>query len=282
MRQMRFVGCRACLRKSVMRSNLAIAQEVERLYPSGRLKLRAGCQTPACSAQGLSVSEHPEQYFSHGTTKAGQPRYRCKSCGSTFTAGVSVRTQRRPELDVPVLMHLVNKMPMRRICETLDINPATLYSKIGYLESATAHFCAEAEARLANGEHILRRAYASVDRQDHVLNWGSQLDRRNTKLGAVGAVENSTGYVLVMQLNIDPDCDPLDVEADAIARGDYEVPPVFRRYARLWLRRDYEVIAALKGGETHDSGNDDAEPDTLKAPRAGMQVRLETMYSALI
>jgi len=38
--------------------------------------------------------------------------------------------------------------------------------------------------------------------------------------------------------------DPDDIEGDAIASGDYEVKPAYRRYARLWLRRDY--IDAIK------------------------------------
>jgi len=33
--------------------------------------------------------------------------------------------------------------------------------------------------------------------------------------------------------------DPDLIERDAIASGDYEVKPAYRRYARLWLRRDY-------------------------------------------
>lgn len=278
MRQARVLACRACGRTTVLRSNLAISQERSRLDPRGRRLRVAACCTHGCSSEGQSISENPKLYFLHGKTKAGEPRYRCKACGSTFTAGAPFRTQRRPELDTMVLMHLVNKMPMRRICETLDINPATLYSKIEYLAEAVIRYSAEAEARLASGEHRLQRAYVSVDRQDHVLNWGSQLDRRNTMLGSVGAVENSSGYVLAMQLNFDPDHDPQDVEADAISRGDYDLPPVYRHYARLWLLKDYENTSSEILEGALDTANDLPSPATLKAPRSGMQVRLETVH----
>lgn len=277
-RQARILSCRYCKRASMMRSNLSITQEIDRLDTVGRRLKRASCPEPSCSSYESAVLTFPGQYFSHGKTKAGEPRFRCKSCGSTFTAGATTRVQRRPELDTPILKLLVNKMPMRRICETLGVNASTLYNKIRYLAAVCSEFMAEAESTISSGGLPLRRAYVSVDRQDYLLNWGSQLDRRNTQLGAVGAVENVSGYVFAMQLNFDPECDPQDVEADAIARGDYDVPPVHRHYARLWLRRDYEFSTADNNSETHDQANDFHQPSELKAPRSGMQVKMETLY----
>ncbi|WP_157077121.1 hypothetical protein [Curvibacter delicatus] len=274
-RSLRQLTCHFCQRSSALRSNLAIAQEVIRLDPHRLRAARTSCATPLCAAFGMSVDEHPERYQKYGRTAAGEPRYRCKGCGSTLTGGSPLRTQRRPEVNVDVLKLVVNKVPMRRICEVLDLNPATLYSKLGYLAAVASDFSAKHERRIAAGEVPLNRAYISVDRQDHVLNWGSQLDRRYTTLGAVGAAENESGYVLAMQLNFDPDCNPEDVEADAIARGDYLVPPVHRHYARLWLRRDYQDIDAPEENEA-------TLPADLKAPNGGMQVKLEVLYFALM
>jgi hypothetical protein len=48
--------------------------------------------------------------------------FRCKACGKTLTGGSPLRTQRRPELTFGVSKLIVNKVPMRRICETLDLN----------------------------------------------------------------------------------------------------------------------------------------------------------------
>lgn len=276
--QLRILSCRACKRNTVLRSNFAIIQEFDRLDPISRRQRMASCSTGDCSSFGHGVQKNPHLYFSHGKTKAGEPRYRCKACGATFTAGTTVRQQRRPEINDGVLKHLVNKVPMRRICEILNINPATLYSKIHYFAEAISHFSAMAEARLISGEVALQRAYVSVDRQDHFLNWGSQLDRRNTQLGAVGAVENASGYVLAMQMNFDPDCNPEEIEADAIERGDYDVPPTFRHYARLWLRRDYGLDTSKELGVIEDSAMDEGISGDLKPPRSGMQVKLETLY----
>ncbi len=258
MRQKRVLVCRACKQSTVLHSNRAIAQETARFDPVKYRLFSASCPQSGCTSEGQSMGEAPTLYASHGKTRFGEPRLRCRACGSTFTAGAPIRRQRRPELDTSVFIHLVNKVPMRRICEILELNPATLYSKIGYLSEICAHFSSRQESLLVNGVCGLRRAYVSVDRQDHTLNWASQLDRRFTVLGAIGAVENVTGYVLAMQLNVDPSCDPEDVEADAIVRGDYDLPPSYRHHARLWLRKDYEArIKSDKGGAAEEVAAED-------------------------
>lgn len=280
-RQGRVLTCHVCRQSTTMYSNVAVAEEVARFDPIRQRTFSASCNKPGCSSAGRSLRDFPGLYLTHGTTRIGEPRHRCKACGGTFSTGAPIRTQKRPELNREVLKLLVNKVPMRRICEVLDVNAATLYSKLGYLAEVTAQFSSRQEARLLTGEVSLARAYVSVDRQDHVLNWGSQLDRRNTALGAVGAVENKSGYVLAMQLNFDPECDPQDVEADAIAHGDYEVPPVHRRYARLWLRGDYEAAAGRATAAPDDIEEAERENIDGKPPHSGMQVHLGATYYGL-
>jgi hypothetical protein len=84
-----------------------------------------------------------------------------------------------------------------------------------------------------------------------------------------------------MQLNFDADCDPQDVEADAITRGDYEVPPVHRHYARLWLRRDYDTSPQLPADTVGDVDPVDHDLAVGKPPPSGMQVNLGAMYYGL-
>jgi hypothetical protein len=57
----------------------------------------------------------------------------------TSAAGSTLRSQRRPEITADVLKLVVNKMPMRSICEVLDINPAPLYGKLGCLAAWWKH-----------------------------------------------------------------------------------------------------------------------------------------------
>lgn len=62
--------------------------------------------------------------------------------------GVRHRTQRRPELDEFIFRLLVNKIPMRRICETAQIPASTRYSKIQYLADQALAFSAAMERPL--------------------------------------------------------------------------------------------------------------------------------------
>jgi len=276
-RQLPLLQCHLCRHSTVLYSNSAIAQEMARFDLTRTRATSAACPGGECISSGKPASVHPELYYSHGTTRSGEPRYRCKACGSTFSSGAPVRKQRRPELNREVLSLVVNKVPMRRICEVLDLNPATLYGKLAYLAEASSQFSSAQEDRLASGEVRLARAYVSVDRQDHLINWGSQLDRRYTTLGAIGAVENASGYVLAMQLNFDPACNPEDIEADALACGDYRWARAYRRHARLWLRQDYEQGAAQDDVEVGAAQSAQVPDVESKPPPAGMQVHLGAM-----
>jgi transposase-like protein len=278
--QKRSLVCHICKKSTVLRSNKAIDDELPRFSLAAHRASSSGCPNEDCESFGISPVREASRYYQHGVTRAGVPRHRCKLCGSTFSSGAPIRTQRRPGLDAEVLKLLVNKVPMRRICEVLDINPGTLYSKIAVLGQRASELCASHEQHLSSqrGER-LRRAYVSIDRQDYVLNWGTQLDRRNIKLGAIGAVENVTGYVLAMQLNFDSSVDAQDVEADAIMRGDYDMPPAYRHHARIWLRREYlkrEDLAEVPPENLRDLGVD------FKAPHSGVQVHLEYTQYALL
>jgi hypothetical protein len=179
------------------------------------------------------------------------------------------------------------------------ITMSTLYRKIDFIDHQCIAFAAERERNLPTMP--LTRLYIGVDRQDYMINWSDADDRRNIIFRAVGSADNTTGYVLGLHLNFDPLMDPDLIEMDAIASGDYEVKPAYRRYARLWLRRDYlEAIKKARAqrfgthteslrdsiaGTYRDAENrDDVEvfeslDDDLALPKDGMQVRGEyTMY----
>ncbi|MDD2943685.1 MAG: hypothetical protein PHC51_12055 [bacterium] len=278
-RQARYLTCHSCLKHTSLQSNLAVFQELSRFTPHKARIDSASCINQDCSSFGIGIKTNPEMYYQHGKTLSDEPRFRCRACGSTFSAGLPIRKQRRPELNREILNLLVNKVPMRRICEILTINPATLYNKIEYLDHVMSRFSEEQEMKLMQSEVKMQRAYVSVDRQDHTLNWGTQLDRRNIRLGAIGAVENMSGYVLAMQLNFDSGVDPNDVEADAIERTDYELPPVFRHYARVWLRRDY-LLPTSNNNDDGEDGEVAADSD-IKAPHSGMQVHMQYTQAAI-
>lgn len=132
----------------------------------------------------------------------------------------------------------MNKMPMRRICETAAIRPATLYSKIDFIYRRCIAFAATHEQSWRDNPKA-NRVYLSLDRQEYIFNWGTQLDRNNTLLIAVTSVDNNTGYSLSLSLDFDPSLNSDEIEAEAVKLGDYDLPYSYRHFARLWLQRDY-------------------------------------------
>lgn len=181
---------------------------------------------------------------------------------------------------------LINKMPMRRICETAGIGTQTLYTKLEFIAERARAFVREHESLLLAGKE-LPPLLLSSDRQDYLLNWGTSADRRNIRLHGVGTADNRSSYVFGMHLDYDNRLDPGDVEMAAIECDDYNVLQPFRRFARLWLKRDWNAPDVMQR-RRHNSAKRrgiaaselDAEAigfawgdDDSKLPGRGMKVR---------
>lgn len=267
------MSCKLCSQSFVLKSNRAVIEEFERQKRAYVLPERITCTNQECGHSkltllaGTDVSKHYQQF---GRTAAGSLRYRCKACKKTFsvTQSSTIR-QRKPEITETILKLLVNKVPMRRICEVAEVLPAVLYNRIGFIYKQTQHYAAAQEAPLIKGKHfeLLRIA---VDRQDHVFNWASSADRRNTKLSAVASADCESGYVFGMELDFDPRFSPYEIDLEARSNGDYKLAPPYRQFARFFLPGDY------------DHGQKPVEPesqleDGVKLPGLGMRVHAEYM-----
>ncbi len=289
--------CSVCGQYPTIKSNKAIHEELARFWKPFAAKAHPTCPNEDCPNHHIADRAC---YYLFGRTKAGSTRYQCKTCGRTFvvTSPPALR-HRKPHKNAAVFRLLMNKMPFRRICEVEGITLSTLYRKIDFLQRQCLSFAAARERDLPSMP--LARLYIGVDRQDYMINWSDADDRRNIIFRAVGSADNTTGYVFGLHLNFDPSLDPERIEKDAIACGDYDIKPAYRRYARLWLQGDY--LDAIKKARAQRRGSrvgglresiaatykdadarDDIEvPDTLDddltLPDDGVQVRGEyTMY----
>ncbi len=133
----------------------------------------------------------------------------------------------------------MNKSPMRRICEVAAVDPKTLYGKLNFLYRQCLYFNTDREGHLRDG--MPTPALSGCDRQDYVVNWNRQEDRRNVVLHAIGTADNETRYVFGMHLNFDATLDAEVVEEEARQAGDYDTKPPFRHHARCWLKGNYAV-----------------------------------------
>lgn len=204
--------------------------------------------------------------------------------------------QKRPELNPLIYRLLINKMPMRRICETAGIGPQTLYTKLEFIAQRSRDFLAERERPLISG-HKLPPLLLSTDRQDYLINWGTSVDRRNVRVHGVGTADNRSSYVLGMHLDYDSSLDPGDVEMLALECGDYQLEPAFRRFARVWLKGDWNStvtqqrrrynIARKRGIPVAELADEQPslrwDDDDSKLPGRGMKVKDEyTMFAHLM
>lgn len=234
--------CRVCGELPPVKSNQAIAEERSRLLSALAERPIPSCPDSTCANHTIPVGNG---YQSIGLSNSGSRRYLCNVCKKTFSVGKSTTGHKAPHKNRMIFALLMNKSPMRRICEVADIGPEGLYGKIDFLYEQTRVFAAARERRLLAGLPI-KRLYLATDRQDYVVNWTRQEDRRNVMLHAVGTADNATRYVFGMHLNYDPGLDGDQVEREAIAEGDYQFKAPFRRFARHWLQQDY-VMAAARG-----------------------------------
>jgi transposase-like protein len=237
----------------MVKSNSAIAEERTRLLNDLVVSPGPSCPNPCCDNHAVPIGKG---YESIGRTKSGSQRYRCQLCKKTFSVGKSTTGQKAPHKNRTILSLLMNKSPMRRICEVAEIDPKTLYGKIEFLYRQSLAFAAHREAHLLAGMPV-SRLYLACDRQDYVVNWTRHEDRRNVMLHAVGTADNATGYVFGMHLNYDANLDSDEVEAQAIATGDYEAKAPFRRFTRCWLKGDYDAaVRASQAGRRRRTADD--------------------------
>lgn len=290
------LNCRVCGEVPRVKSNTAIAEERARLLKDLTIAPGPSCPNESCANHTVPLGKG---YQSIGLSPSGSRRYRCNLCKKTFSVGKSTTGHKQPHKNRLIFSLLMNKSPMRRICEVADIGPESVYGKIDFFYRQCLAFAADREQRLLNGMAI-PRLYIGVDRQDYVVNWTRHEDRRNVMLHAVGSADNATSYVFGMHLNYDGELDSDIVEADALAVGDYQAKQPFRRYARCWLKEDYSEAVRYQASRKKKVGlglqsdieaeyaeavrRDDVEVSEVqdsgrKLPTKGMQIHSEyTLY----
>ena len=299
------IKCKLCGELPAQKSNIAIKEETDRISSYLSIKGKEPtCSDKSCENHKVGISAGKHHYKSNGTTKSGSQRYLCKACGKTFSASKSsTLRQRKPHKNALIFSLLMNHSPFKRICEVADIGMWALLKKIDFIHDQCLAFVANRERKLMNGEVSVDKLYLAVDRQVHLVNWTNTNDKRNIMLWAMGSADTKTRYVFGMHLNFDPSADKRQIENEAKNNDDYLKPNAYRRYARLWLQKDYidaRVLNAKRQAKRagcaslHESittvyedlaNRNDTEifenqTNSTKLPSKGMQVHAEyTVYA---
>ena len=167
-----------------------------------RCQLSRVVPTTPVSITEFGVSTYASRYQRFGQTAGGSIRYRCKACKRLFTqVRRSTLRQRQSDPTKWCSRLLVNKSPMRRICEVAGINAETLYQRIDFFAE---------QCRLLQPHE--KPAAADEDFASEHRGWTGKLHRQLVR--PVGSPQHPTGrarvgghesgYVFGMHLNFDP------------------------------------------------------------------------------
>lgn len=237
--------CGLCGESMPMRNNQGIAEELTRAMAYLREAEDPSCLNEVCALFTVPLSLASGQYVLRGKTAAGAQRYRCNACRKTFSgAGKSTSKHRMPHKNRDVFALLISKMPLRRMAWYTGLDRQTIYGKIDFVYRQCVAFAGARERSLLDGSLALPTMYLSTDRQTLAVNWSNRKDRRNVMLQAIATADLTSGFVFGMDLNFDPTLNLDEIQAEAVANGDVGLPQAYRRYARLWLKNDYDAAVA--------------------------------------
>ena len=236
--------CLSCGESFSAKSNSGIIAEYKRIRRYLVLD-EPSCQMKTCSNYQLGLYSNPKRYHRFGKTEAGSTRYQCVVCKSTFSVKKTTVRQTDTFKNGMLFKLLMNKMPLRRISEVLDMDLKKIYRRIDFFHEQCQAFVAERERRLLNGKIKLKRLYLSTDRQVYHVNWKDKKSRKHVKLRGVGTADNTSGYVFPLTVNYDPVDTAIRLVESRLNR-DEEKDPAFRWNAHYWMPYDYENAVAQR------------------------------------
>ena len=239
------IRCKACQDNPPIKSNTSIVQEIERLVDANgiqSLEYAASCSNKLCENHGRSIAAHQRAYFKRGRPASGNGQYyECKSCRRRTLVSNPVRLHdNNRRLAADIFSRIANKSPLRGSGRGAQIESmSSYYTILDFIYSRCRAHSGAVDRALIDGRLTLPKDLTvQTDGQDYTLNWVSRLDRRNVVLSAYGTVDADTRFVLGLHANFDARIDPFEINADAVAQGDLDIPEPFRKYAHYWLAGD--------------------------------------------
>ena len=236
--------CKACNGKGAIRSNAAIAEEIERIAGYARPpEHRFACKTEGCANEGLSIGAHRHLYVKRGYYKTPEnPYYQCKACLRRVLVSHKAPRIRagNQALAADVFSRLANKSPMRRTVVGAGLNGCRDYYRIfDFIHRRCREMNgAVTRAFLTGARRLPAEMDIALDSQSLMVNWPRKVQRRTVEMTSCCSVDAASRFILELDVNHDPRFDPFDVNYESAELGDMTRKEAFRRYARFWLAGD--------------------------------------------
>jgi len=274
-----FLVCGTCNKKSVLHNNRAIAAEYRRLRRLRRAGPRAdACPNALCRQHGLEIGATKAQYYRHGATRDGDPRFRCCACGATFSIGSPIRRQKRSCENGSVLRLLVSGTPLTKIADITGLAPRDVYGKIDFIHQQISAFVARREGLLKDVDWETKGARFATDMQTLFLNWPHKKTRAMVAVHHLCTAHANSGFIVSATLQVDLDANPAAIEAAMIAAGDFVKPRSHRKFGRIWSASEFE--SHLDSIVRQQSVVQGAPQPGTQLPHAGGLVRQDVLQDA--
>ncbi|WP_157084206.1 hypothetical protein [Sediminimonas qiaohouensis] len=191
----------------------------------------------------MPTHDHPEFYRRFGKTAKGDPRWQCRLCQKTFSAGRPARRQKRSDKNRMLFQMLCNDMSFAKICKITGMTYQDLYKRIDFFHDQVRGFLVEREDFSEVDFHRSGSRFAT-DSQTLMINWPTRRQRTSVAIQHLCTAHARSGYIMEASLQFDPSMSMLEAEAIAGNANEDHVSIAFRKHARVWTRTEFDAYLA--------------------------------------
>jgi transposase-like protein len=245
-------------------SNWSVAEEISRLAIIDRVKdveKEYNFHREECSNQELTPFENPKGFYKRGKSTGNSQKWQCKTCGKMTNVLPNRRQsttygQKRNDILPSLAAQLLNRTPVKRTCEILQIGSQTYYSKLEWLYRRCLEFNERYEIRGLKSLEF-NSLWINTDKMIYYLNnvrrrgqGGERYDLVEEKefpTHVVISADMNSRYVFRSDVAYDWLVTTSDIVNDTITFKDDHIDEFSRKNARL--RYSYFPQAPTKNDE---------------------------------
>ncbi|TYS64551.1 insertion element protein [Sutcliffiella horikoshii] len=236
--------------KSLALSNWSIADEISRLVRINTPldnKPQYIFHKEECPFQKNDPFVHPNTFYKQGLSSTGSQRYQCKSCKKKTSLtpkreeSITYNQKRHDVLHLFAKL-LLNKTPISRACDILDIGKGTYYEKLKFLYRRCLEFLERHETNKLSKTKF-SEIWLSTDQMLYYLSnerkkgMGSKnfddLDELNFQTRIIITSDANSRYVFRSDIAYDWDINFSDIEEDTKFFKSDHLNDLMKRYARI-------------------------------------------------
>ncbi len=251
---------------SVLDSNWSLIDEIDRLVTNDRVMPREPeykFHKGACPYDGQTPRMNPATFQHYGKSKANGQRWRCKACRKITCTLPTLRQstsydQNRNDILHTFALTLLNRTPVRRTCEILQVGSGTYYHKMEWLYRRCLEFL-ERHEKPAFEDKRMGAIWVNTDCMQYYLNnvrkkgCGGKdykyLEEKVFPTYIVASAEMDSRYVLRADVAYDWEMTTKDLERDTQLYKDDRLSSYVRKNARLRIQYSPQPPPGFEGAD---------------------------------